>query len=184
MPDVQSTWTDERIERLKTLWGEGLTASQIAAELGGISRNAVIGKVHRLGLSGRKGIRQPAEAAAPERKRRTRRAKPAPAPTVASHGNLAHALEASPLPEPELEAVEDTADVVPMARHLTLVELDAFSCRWPIGDPLSPDFRFCGAPTLPGQVYCSACSRKAYQPKPDRTRHSPKPRGGTRREGS
>ena len=62
------TWTDERVELLKKLWADGLSASQIAAELGGITRNAVIGKVHRLGLSGR--AKSPSSAAPRPRKAR------------------------------------------------------------------------------------------------------------------
>ena len=78
------SWTDERVERLKTLWSEGLSASQIATELGAVTRNAVIGKVHRLGLSGRaKPQVQPArpQAAAPQR------VKAAPSRTVAQSSN-------------------------------------------------------------------------------------------------
>src|SRR5246127_3490779 len=95
------TWTDERVENLKKLWGEGLSASQIAAELGGITRNAVIGKVHRLGLSGR--AKRPTSA--PPRPR-----KPRPhthlmrvsRPAVRGNTALAHAYDFEPEPEPEL----------------------------------------------------------------------------------
>ena len=69
--DLQ-TWTDERVELLKKLWGDGLSASVIAGELGGITRNAVIGKVHRLGLSGR--AKSPSSAAARPRKARAQAA--------------------------------------------------------------------------------------------------------------
>src|ERR1700737_1309177 len=97
--DLQ-TWTDERVELLKKLWGDGLSASQIAGELGGITRNAVIGKVHRLGLSGR--AKAPSAAAPRQRKQRT------PGHVfrtmrTATRGNtaLAHALPAYEIePEP------------------------------------------------------------------------------------
>src|SRR5258706_16323610 len=89
--DLQ-TWTDERVELLKKLWGDGLSASQIAGELGGITRNAVIGKVHRLGLSGRA---KSASSAAPRpRKARTHSQMLRVArPTIRGNTALAHVFE-------------------------------------------------------------------------------------------
>ncbi|WP_371933109.1 GcrA family cell cycle regulator [Bradyrhizobium sp. CCGUVB23] len=151
-------WTDERIERLKSLWAGGLSASQIAAELGGVTRNAVIGKVHRLGLSRR--VTTATKPRAPRSPRLQRSSRFGPMASVRHRGNLA-------LASPEIdyvdEQVEVTAEIVPLARYLTLAELEPSSCRWPIGDPASPEFRFCGAPALPGESYCRACARKAYQ---------------------
>ncbi|MGX9393932.1 GcrA family cell cycle regulator (plasmid) [Nitrobacteraceae bacterium UC4446_H13] len=147
-------WTDERVERLKSLWTQGLSASQIAAELGGVTRNAVIGKVHRLGLSGRATT-----AAKPRAPRLQKPSRFRPVGNGLHRGNLA-------LTSPDIAYVEEvrvTAEIVPLARYLTLAELEPSSCRWPIGDPSSPDFRFCGAPALPGESYCRACARKAYQ---------------------
>src|SRR6201998_2311518 len=92
---------DERGELLKKLWGEGLSASQIAAELGGITRNAVIGKVHRLGLSGRPKSPAPSHP-------RPRKARPhthmmrVSRPAIRGNPALAHAYEFEPEPEPEL----------------------------------------------------------------------------------
>ena len=80
MIDAGATWTDERVELLKKLWTDGLSASQIAAELGNVTRNAVIGKVHRLGLSGRAKDAKPAGSAAAARPRKATRAPSAPAP--------------------------------------------------------------------------------------------------------
>lgn len=160
------TWTNERIERLKSLWGDGLSASQIASELGGVSRNAVIGKVHRLGLSGRQGVKL--KFVAPEKTGRKLAARVSKAATQVrrpSRGSPAHAVAPSPAPETRVEERLETDNVIPMARYLTLQELGPHTCRWPIGDPQSPDFRFCGAPTSPGQVYCAPCSQKAYLPK-------------------
>ena len=156
-------WTDERVELLKRLWAEGLSASQIAAELGGITRNAVIGKVHRLGLSGR--AKAPASAAP-----RQRKARPQPLVRVArpaSRGNtaLAHAYEYEPEPEPEV-----VDNVIPMGQRRSLLELTESTCRWPIGDPGSADFYFCGGSTSPGAPYCGYHSRIAYQPIHDRRR--------------
>jgi GcrA cell cycle regulator len=156
-------WTDERVERLKSLWADGLSASQIAAELGGVTRNAVIGKVHRLGLSGRATTAAKPRAPRPSRLQRSPRS--ATAGRFRHRGNLALA---SPEVDFIADEVEITAEIVPLARYLTLAELEPGSCRWPIGDPTSSDFRFCGAPALPGQSYCGICARKAYQIHPSR----------------
>jgi GcrA cell cycle regulator len=161
------SWTDERIELLRKLWLEGLSASQIARELAnGISRNAVIGKVHRLGMSGR------VKAAAPASVRpKVKTARPVihqrmSAPMM--HGNLAlksQSMEA-PLPAPR----EDV--VIPMSEMVTIMELKESMCRWPMGDPSSGEFRFCGAKKGANQSgpYCSYHARIAYQPVQDRRR--------------
>jgi GcrA cell cycle regulator len=152
------TWTDERVETLKKLWTDGLSASQIAAELGGITRNAVIGKVHRLGLSGR--AKSPSSTAARPRKPRThthmlRVSRPA----VRGNAALAHAYEL------EVEAEPEPIDnVIPLGQRRTLLELTEDTCRWPIGDPGSTEFFFCGGQTITSLPYCSYHSRVAYQP--------------------
>ena len=160
------TWTDERVEHLKRLWSEGLSASQIAAELGGITRNAVIGKVHRLGLSGR--AKAPSAAVARPRKPRTA----APmfrAPRPMMRGNTA--LAAMPVydmdPEPEPQPIEN---IVPIGQRCTILELNEDKCKWPIGDPGQADFFFCGGKTVTGVPYCGYHSRIAYQPVNDRRR--------------
>jgi len=157
------SWTDERVELLKKLWSDGLSASQIAGELGGITRNAVIGKVHRLGLSGRAkspsaGVARPRKARAPGMMR---------VPRSAIRGNtaLAHAYEHDLEPEPEL-----IENIIPLGQRRTILELNEDTCRWPIGDPGSPDFFFCGGHTVNGLPYCSYHSRVAYQPVNDRRR--------------
>ncbi|MBY0383366.1 MAG: GcrA family cell cycle regulator [Xanthobacteraceae bacterium] len=157
-------WTDDRVEQLKKLWESGLSASQIAAELGNITRNAVIGKVHRLGLSGR--AKTPSSAAPRQRKVRApqhmmRISRPM------SRGNtaLAQAFEV------EMEADPVTFDnVVPMGQRRTLLELTEETCHWPIGDPGSTEFFFCGGKALGGLPYCAQHSRVAYQPASDRRR--------------
>ncbi len=163
------TWSDDRVEQLKKLWESGLSASQIAAELGNVTRNAVIGKVHRLGLSGR--AKSPSSAAPRQRK-------PRPAQHMmrvsrpVSRGNtaLAHAFEV------ELEADPIAHDnVVPMSQRLSLLELSEATCHWPVGDPSSADFFFCGGKALGGLPYCAHHSRVAYQPAADRRRPAPKP---------
>ena len=152
------TWTDERVETLKRLWTDGLSASQIAAELGGITRNAVIGKVHRLGLSGR--AKSPSSAAP-----RPRKARPhqhmmrVSRPAVRGNTALAHAYDLDAQAEPEL-----VDNVVPMGQRRTLLELTEETCRWPIGDPGQADFFFCGGRTITTLPYCAFHSRVAYQP--------------------
>ena len=152
------TWTDERVETLKKLWTDGLSASQIAAELGGITRNAVIGKVHRLGLSGR--AKSPSSAAP-----RPRKARPhahmlrVSRPSIRGNTALAQAYELDVELEPEL-----VDNVIPIGQRRTLLELNEETCRWPIGDPGHPDFFFCGGQTITGLPYCAYHSRVAYQP--------------------
>src|SRR6267154_5670521 len=123
------SWTDERVETLKRLWTEGLSASQIAAELGSVTRNAVIGKVHRLGLSGR--AKSPSSAVPRQRKARPAAQMMRVARPV-SRGNtaLAHAFEVELEPDP---VAYD--NVVPMSQRLSLLQLNEATCHWPIGDP-------------------------------------------------
>lgn len=162
------SWTDERVELLRKLWLEGLSASQIANTLSnGITRNAVIGKVHRLGLSGR------IKASAPSVPRpRNKPMRPAvPRHTVtAIRGNTALALKIHPTEMLEPEPMEDV--VIPISERVTILELKEAMCRWPLGDPTSSEFRFCGAkkPTEATGPYCAYHSRIAYQPVQDRRR--------------
>jgi GcrA cell cycle regulator len=158
------SWTDERVELLKKLWADGLSASQIAAELGGITRNAVIGKVHRLGLAGR--AKSPSSSSP-----RPRKARPhSPmmrVPRASMRGNtaLAHAFEYETEPEPEL-----VDNVIPIGQRRSLLELTEDTCRWPIGDPGSAEFFFCGGQAVTSLPYCAYHSRVAYQPANDRRR--------------
>jgi len=165
------SWTDERVELLKKLWSDGLSASQIAAELGGITRNAVIGKVHRLGLSGR--AKSPSSTAPRQRKARAhphmmRVARPA----MRGNTALAQAFEYDIEAEPEL-----VDNIIPIGQRRTILELTEETCRWPIGDPSGADFFFCGGQTTTGLPYCGYHSRIAYQPAGDRRRdRRPPPR--------
>jgi GcrA cell cycle regulator len=151
------TWTDERVELLKKLWGDGLSASQIAAELGGITRNAVIGKVHRLGLSGR--AKSPSSAAPRPRKARSPHMMRIPRPAMRGNTALAQAYDYDVEPEPEL-----IENVIPIGQRKNLLELTEETCRWPIGDPGAVDFFFCGGQSVPSGPYCAYHSRVAYQP--------------------
>lgn len=169
-------WSDDRVEQLKKLWEAGLSASQIAAELGNVTRNAVIGKVHRLGLSGR--AKSPSSAAPRQRKARPLRTNPfVPPPKVKTRGNpaLASALEVELEPDP---IIYD--NVIPTNQRVSLLELNEANCHWPIGDPETEDFFFCGSKCMGGMLskespmpYCAYHARIAYQPASDRRRRSP-----------
>jgi len=154
-------WTDERVELLKKLWAEGLSASQIAAELGGITRNAVVGKVHRLGLSGR--AKSPSTASPRPRKPRAERMIRVSQPAIA--GNTALAYEYDLEPEPELLEI-------PAEQRKTLLQLNEHTCRWPVGEPGKDDFFFCGGDTANELPYCAYHCRVAYQPAAERQRQT------------
>ncbi|MDD2870033.1 GcrA family cell cycle regulator [Neomegalonema sp.] len=170
------SWTDERVEQLKALWHEGASASQIAKQLGGVSRNAVIGKVHRLGLSNRvekgEGLAEPeaAEAAGV-----VPPAEAAPAPEAARAADPVEPEEEIEELEDEDEEIEevaapqvDLASLEKKARRLSLLELTERTCKWPIGDPNHDDFHFCGLPSAAGKPYCAAHTLAAYQPMSNR----------------
>lgn len=161
------SWNDERVELLKKLWSEGLSASQIAGRLGGVTRNAVIGKVHRLGLSGRattsrmKSHRPRARTAANARRVQQKS-------RFASQGNPALRALYQPEAEPFAPSVEEL--VIPLKERRTIQTLTECSCRWPIGDPMSADFHFCGKNKVPGLPYCEFHARRAFQPPQPRRR--------------
>ena len=134
-------WTDERVEQLRSLWTEGLSASQIARVLGGVTRNAVIGKVHRLGLAGR---------ASPSRAERPRLPS---APKVQARPH-----------NPAQPVVEEEPVILDDGSFATVLTINDRMCRWPIGDPSENEFHFCGRKPKNGSPYCEAHARKAYQP--------------------
>jgi GcrA cell cycle regulator len=165
-------WTDERVERLKRLWAEGLSASQIATQLGGVSRNAVIGKVHRLNLPGRvkAGGTQATARTAPKRTTSAPRAPNFAARTTTNPtlttphtvGVAAVAREVETVQPTEFRAPSNV--VVPMSRKLSLTDLTERTCKWPMGDPLKDDFHFCGSDSADTSPYCKYHARLAYQP--------------------
>lgn len=178
------SWTDERVELLKRLWSEGLSASQIADQLGGITRNAVIGKVHRLKLESRARVvpvvvqEQPVRAVVEqvaEVKSAPRLVASAPADhapvaqTVAraavpqSVGATALKFDVEELPDVDAEPTRAGGEVVPISRKLSLVQLNEQTCKWPLGDPLKPDFHFCGNRAGGASPYCEYHSRLAFQ---------------------
>jgi GcrA cell cycle regulator len=180
------SWTDERVETLKKMWGEGQSASQIAKELGGVTRNAVIGKVHRLGLSNRSGSQAAPAADKPAASRAKAKpaAKPAPAPEVKSAPGRATEIPppapvnlrtkiipaGQPLPpqpsanEISPEALASVREVEKKSKKITLMELTERTCKWPVGDPATDDFWFCGLGVQSGKPYCEAHVGVAFQP--------------------
>lgn len=179
------SWTDERVELLKKMWGEGQSASQIAKELGGVTRNAVIGKVHRLGLSNRAGGGGSASTAKAE-------AKPKPAPKAKAEPKAQPKTEPAVKPVPETkttlparkqiipagqplppqpsaneispEALAKVNEVEKKSKKISLMELTERTCKWPVGDPATDDFWFCGLPVQQGKPYCEAHVGVAFQP--------------------
>jgi GcrA cell cycle regulator len=146
------SWTAERVELLRSLWSEGRSASVIAARLGSVTRNAVIGKVHRLRLSGHG---TPSRRSAPSRRKRS-----------AYRANARPIRKSPALPaasRPSREAALELLGPAP-AIPVTAATLTAELCRWPEGDPKQAGFHFCGRPKagVPGP-YCGAHAAIAYR---------------------
>jgi GcrA cell cycle regulator len=187
------SWTDDRVEILKKMWGEGQSASQIAKELGGVTRNAVIGKVHRLGLSNRTTAGaaakpEPVAKAVPKVPVKARPAAPVE-PEVKTHSSKPD-LKTEPAispnavrpprnqiipagqplpPQPSAneispEALAKVNEIEKKAKKLSLMELTERTCKWPVGDPATEDFWFCGLPVKQGKPYCEAHVGVAFQP--------------------
>ncbi len=132
------SWTHERIEQLKKLWEAGYTASNIATELGGITRNAVIGKAHRLGLSGRMKSKSKVSSVSIVRKRKM---------PVNKNSKI----------------IELTTSVEPM-NPTSFADIKDGLCRWPLGEPEDLGFKFCGRKCAEGMIYCTEHHSLAYQP--------------------
>jgi GcrA cell cycle regulator len=183
------SWTDERVQKLQEMWTEGHSAAQIAKVLGGVTRNAVIGKVHRLGLSNRTGgaskpaeetsAETPVEAVAPPPPPQPMpESVPQPEPETAPAAVEARVetpaprplsrdgvrREPAPMTEDRLEVLANLKEIEKSARRISLLELTERVCKWPIGDPTDPDFHFCGLPAAPGKPYCQAHVAIAFQP--------------------
>lgn len=163
-----SPWTDERIEQLKQLWSDGYSCSQIADELRcGLSRNAVIGKVHRLGLSGRVKTLEygkgPKAARKPRKPRVRSSAQSRFNPSISAQSRISE-----PLPQPVGASAmcfdkRSASKTIPIGQRCSILELTRDKCHWPIGDPQSDSFFFCGGKTIHGLPYCGYHSRMAYQ---------------------
>ena len=158
------SWTDERVELLKKLWSEGLSASQIAGQLGGVTRNAVIGKVHRLGLSGRATTSRVKPARV--RRHKTNRAANTPRLGLFSTSNAAlRTLTTTPeAPREEPFRPQYVELEIPENERVDLVDLKESQCRWPIGDPQDEHFHFCGKSKSDVGPYCEYHAEIAFQP--------------------
>ena len=137
------SWTDEKVSKLKELWGKGNTASQIAEILGGVSRNAVIGKAHRLNLSG---------------KIVTKKGSPI------LRNNKTRNLNYKKVRKGKFKSLVIEKDFEP-ENPKQLEELDENSCKWPIGHPNEENFYFCGRTSLKDFSYCKLHLLYAFQPK-------------------
>lgn len=153
-------WNEERVALLRKLWAEGLSASQIAKQLGGVTRNAVIGKVHRLGLAGRATPSRPA-------KRPVRASRPRIVGTTAPRIRPAVAAPATPMPELEPVRLAD-------GNTVSVLTLTESMCKFPIGDPNDADFAFCGRAASSG-AYCADHARVTYQPSQAKRRRTGEP---------
>ena len=153
------SWTEEKVAKLKELWGKGNTASQIAEIIGGITRNAVIGKVHRLGLEPR---------AKPQRKNIAVGQLDGSILSVSYSGNLA--FKETPVDDIEYTKNHDilqsnihSLDQSSDQFAVTILNLTENHCKWPQGDPGTEDFHFCGHQPLSGMPYCEDHAKKAYK---------------------
>ena len=186
-------WSDERVAILKKMWLEGNSASEIAKELGNITRNAVIGKVHRLGLSNRDTNVSKSGSSSNTITKSVKRGRPPKANTeTKKRGRPRNLKDARDFPEPmngkdkstsslgntkipndnSLKVVSDLSDetlknllkLESKSKKISLMELTEKTCKWPIGDPSTDSFWFCGHESEPGKPYCKTHISIAFQP--------------------
>ncbi len=150
-------WTPERVNQLTKLWAAGNSAAQIAGEMGNVTRNAVIGKIHRLGLGGRMKVNG---TLAPKRERSARARVRRAAHSGRRVSKVAAVLAEIPESQPAEATSPPTASFA--CRGVSLLELTDETCRWPIGDPGQPGFVFCGNRPLTVSPYCAHHARMAY----------------------
>ena len=180
-------WTDEKVEQLKKLWFQQYTACQIAELIGGVTRNAVIGKAYRLKLK-KPPLKKPAKETEKKASKKKKPAEPAvraperivtvapPMTKIEVRKNAPRPFKkpvlvaGQPLPpQPSInevspEELENVKEVEKTSLKISLMDLTERTCKWPIGDPATSDFWFCGLPSLQGKPYCQAHERIAYQP--------------------
>ena len=186
-------WSDERVAILKKMWLEGNSASEIAKELGNITRNAVIGKVHRLGLSNRDTNVSKSGSSSNTITKSVKRGRPPKTNTeTKKRGRPRNLKDAGDFPEPmngkdkstsslgntkipndnNLKVVSDLSDetlknllkLESKSKKISLMELTERTCKWPIGDPSTDSFWFCGHESEPGKPYCKTHISIAFQP--------------------
>ena len=197
------SWTPERVEILRKMWSEGQSASLIAGELGGVTRNAVIGKVHRLGLSNRgtvttkekksdyakakvkdqkvrkesakekTSVIHPEKAASAtdlrEPKQELTASEPTKLPFQSSNKSIIFTANQPLPPQPSTseiseETLKNVKSVEKKSKKLSLMELTERTCKWPIGDPATEEFWFCGHTAEQGKPYCETHIEIAFQP--------------------
>lgn len=154
-------WTDEMVEDLRRMWKEGLTTGEIGKRLN-VSKNSIVGKVHRLGLSGRPSPIKKKEDAQTEPK-----AKETPAKQIKEPAKEAPKPAVKKETEPQVKSPAPAPKAVVEPRHkaghnISLTDLDNHTCRWPIGDPKDDNFHFCGKKVRIGQTYCEEHAAVAY----------------------
>jgi len=186
-------WSDERVAILKKMWLEGSSASEIAKELGNITRNAVIGKIHRLGMSNRDTNNLKSGSSTSNAKKSVRRGRPPKVNKEEKKRGRPHKLKdpgdfpgtldlkekstissakemrldenktkvASDLSE---ETLQNILKVEMKSKKISLMELTERTCKWPIGDPATDTFWFCGHESEPGKPYCKTHISIAFQP--------------------
>ena len=186
-------WDDERVGILKKMWLDGNSASEIAKELGNITRNAVIGKVHRLGLSNRDTnisksgatptkVKKNAKRGRPpkvnqEPKKRGRPQKPKgpkdfrekindddQSISPSANSKISHESNLEVVSDLSEETIKNLLKVEMKSKKISLMELTERTCKWPIGDPATDTFWFCGHESEPGKPYCKTHISIAFQP--------------------
>lgn len=168
---INSTWTEERTELLKRLWGDGDSCSQIAAALNcGFSRNAIIGKIARLGLSGRVKIAKPRSKVAHDRDRGTKQRIVAKMLKVRSPSNGGTRVE--PV------VIREEPPTPPDFLGIRLLDLERGQCRFPRGEGIN--ITFCGQPVVSGESWCRFCYRIVYAPPRPRVERPYLPTGGSK----
>lgn len=169
-------WTDEMVEDLRKMWHEGLTTGEIGKRLG-VSKNSIVGKVHRLGLSGRpspiKKKNEPAKEknetpkeAAKKEEKNAKKAKPEKniKEDNTSKPEIETKVSEVEVKETRIEIIRNSTKVEHPKQHnkVMLTDLDNHTCRWPIGDPKDENFHFCGKKIKIGQTYCEEHANIAY----------------------
>jgi GcrA cell cycle regulator len=171
-PRWESPWTDERIAHLTARWSQGVSARQISAELG-ISRSSVLGKIRRLGIvdlspyGGMRGVRPAAKEKTPAAGREPENS-PAATPAPIERARPAWVINAKPYADDPLADAD-----IPFAQRRSFMELNCRTCRWPVGDPASSSFFFCGAKPLFAGPYCAAHWARAGRPAKQTARRAP-----------